>query len=413
MSSEEWRTFKLGDIAEIVGGGTPSTAKDEYWSDDIPWITPRDLSGSDEKYISRGERNISQNGLENSSAKLLPAGTVLLSTRAPIGYLRIALNPLSTNQGFKSLITKPDLVSNEFLYYLLKSQVSYLKSVGVGSTFAEISGGTLSRLEFRFPPLHEQIKIVEILSLLDEKIDLNHKTNQTLQEIAQAIFKEWFVDFNYPGATGEMVDSKMGLLPKGWRIQNLGELSSTITKGTTPTTLGDNFVEKGVRFLRVDCIDETYGIDESKSLFITQETHEKLRRSQLMQNDILITIAGSIGRLSIVSERVLPANLNQAIGIIRIDENIVPVNYIFQYLKQPIIRNKLLSGVTQSVQANISLQDLRSLLIIIPSKQILLSYKIILGVIQGYIDNNNNQSTSLQKIRDLLLSKFMRGDSKL
>jgi type I restriction enzyme S subunit len=271
----------------------------------------------------------------------------------------------------------------------------------------------LKRQVFRFPPLHEQIKIVEILSLLDEKIDLNHKTNQTLQEIAQAIFKEWFVDFNYPGATGEMVDSKMGLLPKGWRIQNLGELSSTITKGTTPTTLGDNFVEKGVRFLRVDCIDETYGIDESKSLFITQETHEKLRRSQLMQNDILITIAGSIGRLSIVSERVLPANLNQAIGIIRIDENIVPVNYIFQYLKQPIIRNKLLSGVTQSVQANISLQDLRSLLIIIPSKQILLSYKIILGVIQGYIDNNNNQSTSLQKIRDLLLSKFMRGDSKL
>src|SRR5690606_36482717 len=108
MSSREWKTYKLGDIAEIVGGGTPSTNKSEYWGGEIPWVTPKDLSSYFNRYISKGERNISKIGLQNSSAKLVPAETVLLTSRAPIGYLAIAKNEISTNQGFKSLIIYED-----------------------------------------------------------------------------------------------------------------------------------------------------------------------------------------------------------------------------------------------------------------------------------------------------------------
>ncbi|MBP8998375.1 MAG: restriction endonuclease subunit S [Anaerolineaceae bacterium] len=235
MSSNEWRKYKLEEIAEIIGGGTPSTTNPDFWGEEIPWVTPRDLASTDERFISCGERNITKKGLQNSSARLLPAGTVLLTTRAPIGYLRIALNPICTNQGFKSLIPKADIADNQFLFYLLKNNVEYLKSVGVGTTFAEISGSALRQIEFQFPPLPTQRRIAEILSALDDKIELNRQTNTTLEAVAQAIFKEWFVDFNFPGTTGEMVESELGLIPEGWRVVQLGEVSD-LSWGDTKTT---------------------------------------------------------------------------------------------------------------------------------------------------------------------------------
>ena len=98
----EWKEYKLGEIAEIVGGGTPDTSNKEYWGGNIPWLTPKDLTGYNKIFISSGERFITEEGLDNSSTKLLPQGTVLLSSRAPIGYVAIASNPICTNQGFKS-----------------------------------------------------------------------------------------------------------------------------------------------------------------------------------------------------------------------------------------------------------------------------------------------------------------------
>jgi type I restriction enzyme S subunit len=225
MSSTGWKKYKLEDIAEIIGGGTPSTTNPDYWGGEIPWITPRDLASSDERFISRGERGITKKGLQNSSARLLPEGTVLLTTRAPIGYLRIAVNPICTNQGFKSLIPKTHIADNQFLFYLLKNNIEYLKSIGVGTTFAEISGSTLRQIEFLFPPLCTQRRIAEILSSLDDKIELNRQANATLEAIAQAIFKEWFVDFHFPGATGEMVESELGLIPKVWRVLPLDKIA--------------------------------------------------------------------------------------------------------------------------------------------------------------------------------------------
>lgn len=114
-----WKRVRLGEVAEIVGGGTPSTKISDYWNGNIPWLTPKDLSNFNGVYVSHGKRYISKLGLEKSSAKLLPKGTVLLTSRAPVGYLAIAKNELATNQGFRSLIVKDDY-DNRFIYYLLK-----------------------------------------------------------------------------------------------------------------------------------------------------------------------------------------------------------------------------------------------------------------------------------------------------
>jgi len=190
----EWREFKIKDIADVVGGGTPSTAINEYWNGDIPWLTPKDLTGYIRNFISHGERFITKKGLENSSARLLPKGTVLLTSRAPIGYVAIAENEICTNQGFKSLVPNPDKAHNLFLLYWIKSNVEYLQSIGTGTTFQEISGSVLKDVDIILPPLPEQKAIAEVLSSLDDKIDLLTRQNKTLEDLAQAYFRKWFIE---------------------------------------------------------------------------------------------------------------------------------------------------------------------------------------------------------------------------
>ncbi|MEA3457896.1 MAG: restriction endonuclease subunit S [Candidatus Thermoplasmatota archaeon] len=190
---EGWKRVKLGDVAEIVGGGTPKTTVTEFWNDEIAWLTPRDLSKFSGRYICNGERNISKLGLEKSSAKILPKGTVLLSSRAPVGYLAIAANEISTNQGFRSLIPNSE-TNNLFLFYLLKNNVEYLKSQSTGTTFGELAGSTLKLLSFLFPPLPEQRAIALVLSSLDDKIDMLHHQNETLEAMAETLFRQWLVE---------------------------------------------------------------------------------------------------------------------------------------------------------------------------------------------------------------------------
>ena len=190
---KNWQMVKIRDVANIVGGGTPSTKKPEYWGGEIPWLTPRDLSNFYGRYISKGERNISKLGLSKSSSKLVSKGAVLLTTRAPVGYLAIAENEVSTNQGFRSLIPNKK-TNNLFLFYLLKHNVEYLKSQSSGTTFGELAGSTLKSLSFLFPPLPAQKTIAEVLSSLDDKIDLLHRQNKTLEDMAQTLFRQWFVE---------------------------------------------------------------------------------------------------------------------------------------------------------------------------------------------------------------------------
>lgn len=189
----DWKEYRLDEIADIVGGGTPKTEVFEYWNGNIAWITPRDLSGYSNRYISKGERSISVSGLNNSNARLLPKGTVLLSSRAPIGYLAIAENEVTTNQGFQSLVPN-EKVNNTFLYYLLKNNVDYLISQGEGTVFGELAKRTVKELVFTFPPLPEQQAIAEVLSSLDAKIDLLHRQNKTLKAMAETLFRQWFVE---------------------------------------------------------------------------------------------------------------------------------------------------------------------------------------------------------------------------
>lgn len=165
----EWILTQIGYLGYVVGGGTPKTEEKEYFNGNIAWITPKDMKNF-KKYVDYGERNISQKGLNNSNAVLMPKGSILCSSRAPIGYLGIAMNDLSTNQGFKSLVPLEN-INSEYIYYYLMARIEDLKSSGDGTTFAEISGEDFSKFQIVLPPVEEQQRIVSKIEELFAKLD--------------------------------------------------------------------------------------------------------------------------------------------------------------------------------------------------------------------------------------------------
>lgn len=177
----EWKTCALGDIGKIVGGATPSTKyKDNYTDGTIPWITPKDLANYSKRFILCGKRCITEKGLNSCSTQMMPAHTILFSSRAPIGYVAIAGQELCTNQGFKSVIPRQE-TDYMFLYYLLKYKKAEIENLASGTTFKEVSANTMRGIEVRVPEdIEEQKSISSILAMLDDKIETNTKINENL-----------------------------------------------------------------------------------------------------------------------------------------------------------------------------------------------------------------------------------------
>lgn len=194
----EWIECILSDIGEIVGGATPSTKDDSNYDGDIAWLTPKDLSTFTERYIKKGERSITEKGYKSCSTKILPANSVLFSSRAPIGYVAIAANEMCTNQGFKSIIPN-EKVDYMFLYYLLKYKKSAIEGMGSGTTFKEVSGNVMKNIEVRIPKEKSvQKKIAEILDKIDSKIENNNMINRNLSEQLEALYKENIKESDLP-----------------------------------------------------------------------------------------------------------------------------------------------------------------------------------------------------------------------
>jgi len=230
LQQENWREMKLGDVAEIESGGTPSSSKPEYWDNgNICWATLPDLKN---KYIFDTQRKITALGLKNSNAKLLPANSVIFSSRATIGEISITKVETSTNQGSKNFICYPKKIEYEFLYYLLKSKVNEIICLATGATYKEINKTVFSSVEINIPNLLTQKQIADVLSAYDDLIENNTKRIKILEEMAQAIYKEWFVS----PVNGDK-------LPKGWKILQVEEL----VKRVRPGKLYDNksALEKG------------------------------------------------------------------------------------------------------------------------------------------------------------------------
>lgn len=189
---EWWIETTLWEIVDVKSWSTPSTKEESYWDWNISWITPKDLSTYNKRFIDRWEKNITELWLKKSSAQLLPKNTVLFSSRAPIWYVAIANKELTTNQGFKNLICDENNSHFMFFYYWLKCKKDFIEWLASWSTFSEISWTWMKNLPIILPPLPEQKAIAGVLSAFDDKIELLRAENQTLEEMGQTLFKERF-----------------------------------------------------------------------------------------------------------------------------------------------------------------------------------------------------------------------------
>jgi len=185
----DWKEKKLGEVADIIGGGTPSTTTPEYWSGEIDWFTPTEIKS---KYLLGSERKISSLGLQKSSAKMLPIGTLLLSTRATVGDVGIALKECTTNQGFQSLVVEEEFF-NEFWYYWIQMNKKAFLRRSSGSTFIEISKSEILKISALCPSHNEQQKIANFLTALDQKIDLTTQNLTQAQTFKKALLQQMFV----------------------------------------------------------------------------------------------------------------------------------------------------------------------------------------------------------------------------
>ena len=220
-----WKWAKLGDVCEIVSGSTPKTNVAAYWNGTITWITPTDMGQLPTKYIRSSQRTITQTGYASCSTKLIPAGAVVMSTRAPIGHLGIASVPLCTNQGCKTFVPGVD-VDTEFLYFSLLIHMEDIQALGSGSTFQEVSKTKLSKFEICLPPLSEQKRIAALLNQQMAYVEKARKAAEEMLEAAQAL----------PGAFLRQVFPAHGdVLPAGWKLRCLCDLCTYDRKTVTPS----------------------------------------------------------------------------------------------------------------------------------------------------------------------------------
>ena len=406
----EWKEFKIEDFCEVIGGGTPSTKEDSYYGGDISWITPRDLTNHKNRFISRGERNITDLGLKNSSARILPKNSILLTSRAPIGYLAIAENEVCTNQGFKSLIVDPTKADYNFVYYLIKSNLERIKGLGTGTTFAEISGSVVKGLNFTIPDLPTQTAIAEILSSLDDKIELNNKINHELENLAQTLFKQWFIDFEFPNENGEpykssggeMVESELGEIPKGWEVKRLKQLL-TIKRGGSPRPIHDFMAESGLPWVKIS--DAT--ALNSPFLFSTKEfiKVEGLRKTVLLKKGSLILSNSATPGLPKFLE--LDACIHD--GWLHF-EDIQQLTFNYLYLLFISIRVDLVGQGNGSIFINLKTDILKEYAITVPNAYVINNFSNIIDPIFDKIKNVSSEIIQLTNLRDTLLPKLISGE---
>ncbi|KLT69616.1 restriction endonuclease subunit S [Flavobacterium sp. ABG] len=318
-----WKWVTLDDIGIVVSGGTPSTKDPEFWNGNIPWITPADLSSYEDIYISKGRRNISQVGLEYSSAILLPKNSIVFSSRAPIGYVAIAQNKMATNQGFKNLILPIDLVNPKYVYYYLKAIKELAENMASGTTFLELSTSKFKLIPFPLAPIEEQNKIVEKIEELFSQIK-NSEDNllnslKSLEKLKFSIGNKFFIKDD---------NSKIK------KIKNIGVVST----GKTPSTINKEFYDGDVNFFKPSDLGDDLMLYQSE-MKISKKGWNVISQAEV--DSILVTCIGSIlGKVGIVKKE---GGFNQQINKITVNKDYIP-EYILYFCLSQFFKNQLVEN---------------------------------------------------------------------
>jgi len=394
----EWKEYRYTDLATIIGGGTPKTSVSDYWNGEIPWLSVKDFLPVT-KYVYDTEKHISELGLLNSSTKLLEKNDIVISARGTIGAMAMIPYPMCFNQSCFGLRGN-NVVDKNFLYYLTRTKVNELRKSAHGSVFDTITRETFDNLRCLVPPLQTQQKIGNILSSLDSKIELNKRINDNLEQQAQALFKSWFVDFE-PFKDRKFVDSELGMIPEGWRVEELGNITNSITEKAGNRT--------DVKVLSPVNTGELLLSEE----YFTKQVYSKNLAKYIMvaPNDFSYNPAriniGSIGMNTFdFSGCVSPVYV-----VFRCEKGYHHFFNIFKTTKnfKEEVNTRAIGGVRQTL----SYKDFSLIKIVYPPKEVVEQFNKIYSHIMTLIKKYENEIRNLSKIRNTLLPKLMSGELKI
>ena len=320
-----WEVMKFKNISRIINGSTPRSDNPNFWDGQICWITPDDLSNTDAKYISASKRSITEEGYESCGTNLVPKGSMILSTRAPIGLLAINTVSACTNQGCKAIVPNKKMLV-DYCYYLVKSAVGELNNLGTGTTFLELSRQKLADFQVVTPSKIEQEKIAKHLDekteLIDQIVSKKKKFIELLKEKRLALINKAVtkgLDENV-----KMVDSGInwiGEIPKGWSVFKLKQISR-IETGSTPSKTEDGFysADNGSPWVKPDNLTEFIPVIESKEKL--SESGAKFARL-VPKGSVLVNCIGDIGKIGIAGINLATnQQINSVIFSRKVDENL-------------------------------------------------------------------------------------------
>ena len=347
---------KLGEVCTIVSGSTPKTSVTSYWDGNIKWITPAELN-EDTFYIMDSVRHITEEGKEKTGLSYLPTGTVILSSRAPIGKTAIAGCEMCCNQGFKNLICS-DAIYNEYLYFFLKSKTDYLNSLGRGATFKEISKSIVENIEIPLPEVNQQKEIAKKFKKLEQLISLRKQQLAKLDELVRARFVEMF---------GDPISN-----PFGFKVESLQEMldDNAITyhldgNHGSDYPRNEEFVESGVSYISANCIiDDNVNLKLAKHL--TEERAAKLRKGIAQDEDVLFAHNATVGPVAILHTRETKVVLGTSLTDYRCNKQRILPSYLKAYMQSEGFVRQYTKDMKQTTRNQVPITAQRKYLFIVP-----------------------------------------------
>ena len=403
MSS--WRNITVDDLGEIITGYTPPIKKTEYFGDEYPFITPTDMTM--DSRIIQTERFLSQKGYEYRKNRLLPRDAICVVCVASLGKICMTTVHSATNQQINSIVVNQDKYNPYFVYYLLRTKADVIQSIAGGVATPIVKKSTFASINVCVPPLPTQRKIAAVLSAYDDLIENNTRRIKILEEIASAIYREWFVEFRFPGHEQvEMVESELGLIPQGWEVGRLGDLCSVVPGYAFKSK---NWQDTGVAVIKIKNINSDNTINIQNVDCVSPEILlPKLDKYQLENGDFLIAMtgatAGKVGRLRTKTAMML----NQRVA--KLD----PINgyhdYIWCNISLEETQNAFFRLADGAAQPNMSGSQIENYKIVCPPQSVCNHFSCVVGEMLIQTDNLILRNANLRQTRDLLLPKLISGE---
>jgi type I restriction enzyme, S subunit len=414
-----WRWIALSDVARLETGHTPSRRHPEYWGGDVPWVGIKDATENHGRVINDTLQHTNELGIANSSARVLPANTVCLSRTASVGYVVVMGRPMATSQDFVNWVCS-EALHHRFLKYVLLAERSAFLRFASGTTHQTIYFPEVKAFHVCLPPLSEQRAIAHILGTLDDKIELNRRMNETLEAMARALFKSWFVDFDPVRANTEGRDpslpkqiadlfpdsfahSELGEIPEGWTIGTLADFAllnpESWSRDTRPVVI--NYV---------DLSNTKWGRIESVRVHAGNDTPSRAQRILRLRDTIVGMVRPGNGSYAFISEEGLTGSTGFAVLrprraeyaefvylVATAAENIEALHHLADGGAYPAVRPEVVAA-TRAIK---------------PSDEVIEQFSCVVGPLVARMAENERESGTLAALRDTLLPKLISGELRV